>query len=190
MAPPLRRLELVGRSELGGKTYAAPTASARRGTSIVDFFVRGTDNAVYHRYRNGSAWSSGWVSIGAPPDGAGSAPAAISNATGRIDLFVRAADSAIWQRAFNGSWGPWTSLGGSAGSAPAVASRGSGRLDLFVRGGDGQIYRSANDGAGWSGWSSLGGGSSGSLVGREVRVPLAERPEGSPELALRLLVVQ
>jgi hypothetical protein len=144
-------------SGLGGKTYAGPAASARRGTSIVDVFVRGTDNAVYHRYRNGSTWSSGFVSIGAPPGGATSAPAAISNGTGRIDVFVRGADSAIWRRTWTTSWGPWTSVGGVAASAPAVASRGTGRLDLFVRGDDGQVYTSFNDGAAWSAWSSLGG---------------------------------
>jgi hypothetical protein len=54
-------------SSLGAVTYASPAASARRGTSIVDLFIRGTDNSVYHRYRNGISWSPGWVSIGAPP---------------------------------------------------------------------------------------------------------------------------
>ena len=146
-----------GWSSLGGKTYASPAASARRGTSIVDVFVRGTDNAIYHRYRNGTTWSSGWASIGAPPGGATSAPAAISNSTGRIDVFVRGGDSAIWRRTWTTSWSPWTSVGGLASSAPAVASRGTNRLDLFMRGSDGQIYRSFNDGAGWSSWSSLGG---------------------------------
>ncbi len=144
-------------SGLGGKTYASPATSARRGTSIVDVFYRGTDNAIYHRYRNGTTWSAGWASIGAPPGGATSAPAAISNSPGRIDVFVRGADSAIWRRTWTTSWSPWTTVGGIASSAPAVASRGTNRLDLFVRGTDGQVYRRVNDGAGWSGWSSLGG---------------------------------
>ena len=144
-------------SPLGGKTYASPAASGRRGTSIVDVFLRGSDNEVYHRYRDAIGWSLGWVSIGAPPGGATSAPAATSNATGKIDVFVRGGDAAIWRRTWTTSWGPWTSVGGVAGSAPAVASRGTGRLDLFVRGDDGQVYRSFDDGGGWSAWSSLGG---------------------------------
>jgi hypothetical protein len=142
---------------LGGTTYASPAASTRRGTSIVDVFLRGADNSIYHRFRNGSVWSAGWASIGAPPGGATSAPAAISNATGKVDVFVRGGDSAIWRTTWTTSWSPWTSVGGVATSAPAVASRGTDRLDLFVRGADGAIYRSFNDGAGWSAWSSLGG---------------------------------
>jgi hypothetical protein len=143
-------------SALGGTTYASPAASPRRGTPIVDVFIRGTDNAIHHRYRNGNAWSSGWVSIGAPPGGASSAPAAVSNSTGRIDVFVRGADSAIWRTTWTTSWSPWTSVGGAATSAPAVTSRGTDRLDLFVRGTDGQVYRSVNNGGGWSGWVPLG----------------------------------
>jgi len=142
---------------LGGKTYASPAASARRGTSIVDVFVRGTDNAIYHRYRNGSTWSGGWSSLGSPPGGATSAPAAISNANGKIDVFVRGGDAGIWRKTWTTSWSGWTSIGGGTTSAPAVASRGTNRLDLFVRGTEGQIWRRTNDGGGWSGWSSLGG---------------------------------
>ena len=146
---------------LAGKTYVSPAAAARRGTSIVDVFVRGTDNAIYQRYRNGNTWSSGWGSIGAPPGGATSAPAAVSNSQGRIDVFVRGADATIWRRRWTTSWSAWTSISGLVTSAPAVTSRGTNRLDLFVRGVDGQIHRRVNDGAGWAGWTSagaLGGG--------------------------------
>jgi hypothetical protein len=147
----------TGWATLGGTTYASPAASPRRGTSIVDVFMRGTDDAIWQRYRSGTTWSSGWVSIGAPPGGATSSPAAVSNATGRIDVFVRGADSAIWRRTWTGSWSPWTSVGGVVTSAPAVTSRGTNRLDLFVRGADGQVNRTYNDGAGWSAWTALGG---------------------------------
>jgi Glycosyl hydrolase catalytic core len=146
-----------GWSGLGGGTYTSPAASARRGTSIVDVFVRGKDNTVHHRYRNGNTWSSGWVSIGAPPGGATSAPAALSNSNGKIDVFVRGGDSAIWRRTWTTSWGPWTSLGGVATSAPAVDSRGTNRTDLWVRGIDGQIYQRYDNGSGWSGWVPQGG---------------------------------
>jgi len=147
-----------GWSALGGFTYASPAAAARRDTSIVDVFTRGADNAIYHRYRNGSIWSSGWASIGAPPGGASSAPAAVSNGPGRVDVLVRGADSAIWRTTWTTSWSAWTSVGGLVtSSAPAVTSRGTDRLDLFVRGTDGQVYRSVNNGGGWSGWVPLGG---------------------------------
>jgi hypothetical protein len=142
---------------LAGKSYVSPAASARRGTSIVDVFVRGTDNSVYHRFRNGSTWSSGWSSIGAPPGGATSAPAAVSNSTGRIDVFVRGADGDIWRRTWTGSWSPWTSVGGGATSAPSVTSRGTDRLDLVIRGAFGQIYHRSYNNGNWSGWNNLGG---------------------------------
>jgi hypothetical protein len=144
-------------SALGGLTYASPAASLRRGTSIVDVFIRSRDDTILHRYRNGSTWSSGWASIGAPPGGARSAPAALSNSSGRIDVFVRGADSAIWRRSWTTSWGPWTSLGGTATSAPAVASRGTNRVDLFVRGAAGDVQHRSYNGSSWSSWASLGG---------------------------------
>jgi hypothetical protein len=147
-----------GWSSLGGKTYASPAAAARRGTQIVDVFTRGADNAVYHRYRDGSAWCAAWASIGAPPGGASSAPAAVSNATGRVDVFVRGADAAIWRTTWTTSWSAWRRIVGPVtSSAPAATSRGTGLLDLFVRGTDGQVYRSTNNGGGWSAWTALGG---------------------------------
>jgi Glycosyl hydrolase catalytic core len=148
----------TGWTNLGGKTYSSPATSARRGTSILDVFMRGTDNAIYHRYRNGTTWSSGWASIGAPPGGATSAPASVSNNTGKIDVFVRGADTAIWRNTWTTAWSGWARIGGSATSAPSVTSRGTNRLDLFTRGQNGQIYRTYNDGGGWSAWTSLGGG--------------------------------
>ena len=144
-------------SALGGVTYAAPAASARRGTSIVDVFIRGADNAIRHRYRNGSTWSAAWSSIGAPPGGATSAPASISSATGKVDVFVRGADSAVWRRTLTTTWSPWTSVGGAATSAPSVATRGTNMLDLFVRGADGGVMQRSHDGVRWSAWSALGG---------------------------------
>src|SRR5215210_4950985 len=142
---------------LGGLTYASPAASARLGTSIVDVFIRSATNTIQHRYRNGTTWSSGWVSIGSPPGGATSAPASVSSGSGRIDVFVRGGDSAVWRNTWTTAWSGWTRVGGTATSAPAVTSRGTNRIDLFVRGKDGTIQRTYNDGSGWAAWSSLGG---------------------------------
>jgi hypothetical protein len=176
VAPASRRLEIYQRgannavynrrfngsswsawSSIGGTTYASPAGSARRGTSIVDVFIRGTDNTIQHRSRNGNTWSSGWASIGAPPGGATSAPATVSNGTGRTEVFVRGGDGAIWRRTRTSSWGAWTSIGGATTSAPAVTSRGTNRVDLFVRGADGQIMHRWTDGSTWSAWVTLAG---------------------------------
>jgi hypothetical protein len=144
-------------TSLGGATYASPAASPRQGTAVVDVFVRGTGDQVLHRLRNGGTWSGGWVSIGAPPGGATSAPASVSNAPGRIDVFVRGGDGAIWRRTYTTSWGPWGSVGGASTSAPAVTSRGSTRVDLFIRGTQGQVHLRSYSGTAWSVWRNLGG---------------------------------
>jgi hypothetical protein len=144
-------------TSLGGATYASPAASPRQGKAVVDVFVRGTGNQVLHRFRNGSTWSAGWASIGAPPGGATSAPAAVSNAPGRIDVFVRGGNGAIWRRTYTTSWGSWGSVGGASTSAPAVTSRGTNRIDLFIRGGQGQVNHRSFSGTAWSAWTNLGG---------------------------------
>jgi hypothetical protein len=144
-------------TSIRGKSYESPAASARRGTSIVDVFVRAVDDGIYHRYRDGNTWSAIWAPIGAPPGGATSAPAALSNASGKIDVFVRGADSGIWQKTWNGSWSGWTSIGAVSTSAPAVDSRGPNRIDVFYRGTDGQIYQRTNNGAGWLDRGTIGG---------------------------------
>jgi hypothetical protein len=144
-------------SSLGTTTYASPAASLRQGTSTVDVFVRSATNQVLQRSRTGSTWSAAWVSIGAPPGGATSAPASVSNGPGRIEVFVRGGNGAIWRRTFTTSWGAWTSLGGVSTSAPSATSRGANRLDVFMRGAQGQVYHRSYSGTAWSAWTSLGG---------------------------------
>ena len=144
-------------TSLGTTTYASPAASLRQGTSTVDVFVRSTTNQVLQRSRNGSTWSAAWVSIGAPPGGATSAPASVSNGPGRIEVFVRGGDGAIWRRSFTTSWGAWSSIGGASTSAPAATSRGANMIDVFMRGAQGQVYQRSYSGTAWSAWTSLGG---------------------------------
>ena len=114
-------------------------------------FVRGTDNALWHRWFDGN-WS-GWESLGGVLM---SDPAAVSWGPNRIDVFVRGTDNALWHRWFDGDWSGWESLGGVLTSGPAVASWGSNRLDVFVRGTDNALWHRWFDGN-WSGWESLGG---------------------------------
>jgi len=143
----------AGWSSLGGTLNSSPAASSW-GTSRVDVFARGTDNTLYQRTWNGTAWSA-WASLGG---GLTSSPAAVSWSTNRIDVFVRGTDMALYHRWWTGtSWSSWESLGGRLTSAPAVTSWSSGRLDVFVRGTDNALYHKWWGGSGWSGWETLGG---------------------------------
>ena len=51
----------------------------------LDVFVRGTDNALYHKYWNGRQWID-WENLGGVLT---SAPAAVSWGPNRIDVFAR-----------------------------------------------------------------------------------------------------
>ena len=53
-------------------------------------FVRGTDNAIWHRRQvtRNSDWS-GWESVGAPPGGATSGPDTALNDPGDLVVFSR-----------------------------------------------------------------------------------------------------
>ncbi|MEL6936732.1 MAG: M12 family metallopeptidase, partial [Cyanobacteria bacterium J06607_17] len=117
----------------------------------LDVFVRGTDNAIWHRwFENG--WSD-WESLGGITD---SDPAAVSWGNGRIDLFVRGTDNALWHRWYENGWSDWESLGGVLFSGPAASSWGAGRLDVFVRGLDDMLWHRYFENT-WSEWEPLGG---------------------------------
>ena len=60
----------------------------------IDSFARGTDNALYHRWWNGSAWG-GWESLGGVIT---SDPTAVSWGPNRIDVFAKGTDNAMHHR--------------------------------------------------------------------------------------------
>jgi len=138
-------------ASLAGLLTSGPAASSWA-PGRLDVFVRGTDNAMWHKWFDG-AWR-GWESLGG---GLTSEPAAVSWGPGRIDGFARGTDNQLWHKWFDGAWHGWEPLGGGLSSGPAVASWASGRLDVFVRGNDNGLWHKWFQG-GWSGWESLGGG--------------------------------
>jgi Metallo-peptidase family M12/Repeat of unknown function (DUF346) len=120
----------------------------------IDCFARGTDNAMYHRYWNGSAWG-GWESLGGVIT---SDPNCVSWGANRIDCFARGTDNAMYHRYWNGSvWGGWESLGGVITTNPDCVSWGANRIDCFARGTDNAMYHRYWTGSAWGGWESLGG---------------------------------
>ncbi len=142
---------------LGGAVTSGPGV-ASRGPGHLDAFVRGPDNAMYHKsFEPGQGWTE-WRSLGGLLT---SDPSAVSLGNGRVDAYVRGPDHALYQKWFNptnGQWSEWQSLGGALTSGPGVSSRGPGRLDAFVRGPDNAMYhKSFEPGQGWTEWRSLGG---------------------------------
>jgi hypothetical protein len=142
-----------GWQSLGGILTSGPDVSSW-GSSRLDVFARGTDNALWHRSWNGTTWSA-WESLGGILT---SNPKAVSQGANSIDVFVRGTDNAIWHRNWNGTtWSSWDSVGGIATSAPDAASWGVGRLDLVVRGTDNAIWHRSWNGSAWGAWDSVGG---------------------------------
>ena len=135
---------------LGGIITAGPAVSSWAGERL-DTFVKGADNALWHKWFAGG-WSD-WESLGGIIDGS---PAAVSWSSGRIDVFARGMDNALWHKWFDGGWHNWESLGGTITAGPAVSSWAPGRLDVFAKGADNALWHRWFDG-GWHGWESLGG---------------------------------
>ncbi|MCG8460641.1 MAG: hypothetical protein MI919_30535, partial [Holophagales bacterium] len=138
----------------GGKIASAPDCVSRD-TNRIDCFVRGRDDALWHRWWDGSRWGI-WASLGGVLS---SAPTAASWGANRVDVFARGQDNALWHRFWSGSgWSGWGSLGGDLGSAPDCVSRSTDRIDCFVRGRrDNALWRRSWDGSRWRDWASLGG---------------------------------
>ena len=65
----------------------------------LDVFVRGEDNALWHRWFD-EQWRE-WESLGGKLT---SDPAAVSWGPGRIDVFARGEDNALSHTWFDGKW--------------------------------------------------------------------------------------
>ena len=140
--------------DLGGVATSAPSA-ASWAPGRQDAFVRGTDNALWHRWWDGRAWS-GWESLGGVLT---SDPGVAARAPGRLDVFVAGTDDAVWQRSWDGNaWGQWQRHDGMlTTSAPAVATWAPDHLDLFVRASDNTLRQQSWGGRAWGAWVARGG---------------------------------
>jgi hypothetical protein len=138
---------------LGGDLTSAPTAVSWGNQNRIDVFVKGSDNALWHQWWDGTSWS-GWEGLGGALT---SAPVVTSWATGRLDVFARGTDNQLWHRWFAGTWAAWEPLGGILNSSPGGVSWGSNRIDVFVQGTDQAVWHKWWDGVRWNGWESLYG---------------------------------
>src|SRR3954452_12526454 len=79
-----------------------------------------------------------------------------SGQTVPVSVFGIGGDQQVWYRQIGGAVGSWQPLGGRSLYAPAAVY--SGRTShVLVTGGDGAIWVRSDAGAGWNGWTSLGG---------------------------------
>ncbi len=147
-----------GWNPLNGETRYAPVVVSW-GSERLDVFVRGTDNAMWHTWRdpNTPNWGS-WESLGGVLT---SSPDCVSWSADRLDCFVRGTDDTVFHKFWDGNhWGPsrlgWEpisgkhKLSGKSGSitvpavkisdAPASVAWASDRLDIFVRRTDDRMW--------------------------------------------------
>src|SRR2546428_7309997 len=114
--PPPAQLRVV--ESVGGYAASGPAVTSW-GANRLDVFVRGWDNALYHKWWNGSAWS-GWESLGGT---LASDPAAVSWGPNRLDVFTRGTDHPLAPPSWDGShWSSSESVGRSLSEGPTPSS--------------------------------------------------------------------
>lgn len=129
---------------------------AATGSSRLDIFAVGSDNAVWTRtYSSAYGWGR-WMSLGGV---AASPPAAVSWQNGRADVFQLGTDGHAYQAyRVNEHWSEWIDLGGGLTASIQPAVYNDNRLDIFSRDTNNQpIHRTWLAGSGWSPWYGLGG---------------------------------
>src|SRR5262245_50700609 len=85
------RAQWGGWESLGGVILEQPECVSW-GTNRIDCFARGTDQAMYHRWWDGSAWG-GWENLGGIIL---DQPNCVSWGANRIDCFARGTDQAMY----------------------------------------------------------------------------------------------
>jgi hypothetical protein len=119
----------------------------------LDVFAVGADRALYHRWRDGSTWSSNWQKFDAYCVGK---PAAVSWGPNRIDVFITGGDSQIYQLFWDGqSWKGWVPMGGQVIYGCAATSSAPNTILLYATGPDQAIYGRYFNGSQWSAWQRI-----------------------------------
>jgi hypothetical protein len=130
----------------GGTVVGDQPAATWSSPSRVDIFVRGSDDKLWQRTWNGSAWS-GWArpvgtlgTLDSTPEATSYPPSATER---NIAVFTRGTDGGVWGIDFTAAgWGNWVRFGQPGDrieGSPGATSRGQ-RLEVFGRGTDNQAY--------------------------------------------------
>ncbi len=123
--------------DLGGVLTSAPAVASWQANRL-DVFGRGQNQALWHKWWDGSRWSQ-WEDLGGGPITSG--PAAASTSANRLEIFARGQRNQLLFRTWNGDrWSAWESLGGVITSEPSAVSWGGRRLDVFARGQNNHLW--------------------------------------------------
>lgn len=137
-----------------GQSIQGPISATLRSTGR-SIFVRGSDNAVHHRYASSeSNWGS-WETVGGD----------ITSAVGvdptfdreNLDVVVRGTGGKVWHRAY-GFGEPWEKIGDlNIQGTPVVRHYASTDAIIFARGDDNSVWMIDQVNFTWQSWVSLGG---------------------------------
>ncbi len=120
-----------------------PTATSSNGVNV-DLLVRGSDDRIYRKEWNGSAWSDWHQPAGLHTGVAASRLDLASWGSGHLSAFVRGSDGWLYHSTHQEpTWFNFQRVGllhQKVVDGPAAASRGFGRLDVVVRGTDDRLY--------------------------------------------------
>src|SRR5579884_1839381 len=115
------------------------------GNDRIDIFARGSDNALWQEWFDGTTWHT-WTRLGGDIN---SSPTVSTWGVGRLDVFSTGPAGDLqhyWYDSSSNGWQIWESLGQPAGNVtlstgPGSVSWGPGRIDVFGRGSDGVLWQ-------------------------------------------------
>jgi len=150
--------------------YQGPhPATVSWGTNRLDFFIRGTDGNVYHKWTSDDTnWNptgqGNYDPLGSAGGGLAGQVAAASWGPNRIDLFGVGYDGNLWHKWYDsGTWYGWENLSSivplgipSLIGSPSAVSYASSALSVFVRASNGSIVHVFYANAPWN-WESHAG---------------------------------
>jgi hypothetical protein len=138
---------------MGGEVTAAPALTSP-GPNLLDLFVRGMHDNLWHTRRENGQWGH-WHKIADVFQGP---PAAIARAGGKLDVFaLNGQNHVVWTSSEDGTnWTGWHDMGGPVSSPPAVSSWAMDRLDVFAKGMDNQLWHVSKTGEQpWGNWKKI-----------------------------------
>lgn len=138
--------------------FSGPGATFRKGTEVLDIFVKGDSSHLLHRtWKAAQGWSN-WLDLGGNIT---SQPAVVSRTSNSIDVFAKGTGNNLLHRYWvdGTGWAAWQNLGGNITSAPTVASRDQNFMNVFAKSSTNSLAHLGwnNNAAGWETWEDLGG---------------------------------
>lgn len=147
-----------------GVSLGSGVATVHRGSQVVSMAARGSNQALFHRWRDAAGTWSSWDSLGG---GIKQAPA-ISSTGSKVQIWARGLDDALWLKRWNSSaWDAWRGPSSSPAlampsgvtivGAPAATNLTSTTAGVAFLGSSGSVYFATWDdsSAALSSWAAL-----------------------------------